>query len=112
MAVRCVYKEKTAHGSQATNELQQRFFRESVMKRHCEEGKILCEQFEDGLKDWGFAELRREAADRIVGGCVNPNLKELSKHAKDAERAFLKAKQAYVVHVANCLVCSRKLVSN
>jgi len=28
------------------------FFGQSVMKRHCEEGKILCDQFEEGLKDW------------------------------------------------------------
>lgn len=81
------------------------------MKKHCEEGKILCEQFEDKLKDWGFAEVNREAADRIVGGCANPNLKEFSKHAKEAEGALLKAKQVYVVHVADCLVCSRKLVA-
>ena len=80
------------------------------MKKHCEDGKILCEQFEDNLKLWGFAELNREAAERIIGGCVNPNLKALSQHAKDAQRAFLKAKQAYVVHVADCLVCSRKLL--
>jgi len=80
------------------------------MKKHCEDGKILCEQFEDNLKLWGFAELNREAAERIIGGCVNPNLKELSQHAKDSLCAFLKAKQAYVVHVADCLVCSRKLI--
>ena len=80
------------------------------MKKHCEDGKILCEQFEDKLKLWGFAELNREAAERISGGCVNPNLKELSPQAKDAKCAFLKAKQAYVVHVADCLVCSRKLI--
>lgn len=81
------------------------------MRKHCEEGKILCEQFENRLKDWGFAEVNREAADRIVGGFLNPNLKELFKHAKEAERAFFKAKQVYVVHVADCLVCSRKLVA-
>ena len=59
------------------------------MKKHCEDGKILCEQFEDNLKLWGFAELNREAAERIIGGCVNPNLKELSQHAKDALCAFV-----------------------
>jgi len=112
MGVRCVCKDNTANGVRATNELQPGPLRESVMKRHCEEGKILCEQFEGRLKDWGFAELHREAAERIVGSCVNPNLKELFKRAKDAERAFLKAKQAYVVHVAECLVCSRRLVSD
>jgi hypothetical protein len=81
------------------------------MKRHCEEGKKLCEAFEDKLKRWGTAEINREAADRIVGGCTNPNLARISEHAKDAERTFLTAKQAYVVHVADCLVCSRKLLA-
>jgi hypothetical protein len=81
------------------------------MKKHCEEGKILCEKFEDKLRVWGFAELNREAAERIVGGSVNPNLNELSQHAKEAHSAFLKAKHAYLVHVADCLVCSRKLLA-
>jgi len=57
------------------------------------------------------ADVNREAAERIIGSIVNPNLKEFSRYAKDAERAFLKAKQVYVVHVADCLVCSRKLVA-
>jgi hypothetical protein len=82
----------------------------SMMKNHCEEGKILCEQFEHKLKDWGFADLDKEAAERIIGNVVNPNLKDICNHAKEAQREFLKAKQAYVVHVADCLVCSRKLV--
>jgi hypothetical protein len=50
----------------------------------------------------------KEAAGRIVG--LNPNLKDICNHANEAQRDFLKAKQAYVVHVADCLVCSRKLV--
>jgi hypothetical protein len=64
------------------------------MKKHCEEGKILCEQFEHTLKVWGFAELNREAAERIIGGSVNPNSKQLSQHAKEAHCAFLEAKHA------------------
>jgi hypothetical protein len=81
-----------------------------MMKNHCEEGKILCEQFEDKLKDWGFADVDKEAAERIIGNFVNPNLKDICNHAKEAQREFLQAKQAYVVHVADCLVCSRTLV--
>ena len=71
----------------------------------------MCEDFEDKLKFWGNADVNREAANRIVGGCVNPKLAEISKRAKDAQCAFLSAKQAYVVYIADCLVCSRKLVA-
>lgn len=81
------------------------------MRRHCEEDKILCEKFEDKLKVWGTAEVNREAADRIVGGSVNPSLKELYRLASGAQCAFLTVKQAYVVRVADCLVCSRKLLA-
>lgn len=81
------------------------------MKKHCEEGKMLCEKFEDGLKVWGFAELNREAAERIIGGSGNPNLNELSEHAKAARFAFLQERHAYLVHVSECLVCSRKLLA-
>ena len=74
------------------------------MKNHCEEGKILCEQFEDKSKDWGFADLDKEAAERIIGNVVNPNLKDICNHAKEADVTAHKAKQAYAGHVADRLL--------
>jgi hypothetical protein len=38
------------------------------MKHHCEDGKELCEHYEEKLKVWGSAEVNKRAAELIVGG--------------------------------------------
>jgi hypothetical protein len=80
------------------------------MKHHCENGNELCEHYEEELKVWGSAEVNKRAAELIVGGVGHAAALEIIKHLKDAEYALNKARQIYVLHVANCLACSMKLV--
>jgi hypothetical protein len=49
------------------------------MKKHCEEGKVLCEQFEDKLKDWGTAEV-----NSLVCGIKNVMSKNRGAKGPDA----------------------------
>jgi len=39
-------------------------------------------------------------------------LKEFAQSAKEAESKHVKARHAYVDHIANCLSCSKKIVAS
>jgi hypothetical protein len=80
------------------------------MKSHCKDGKELCEHYEEELKVWGAAEVNKRAAELIVGGVGHAAALVIIENIKDAEYALHKARQIYVLHVANCLACSRKLL--
>lgn len=78
------------------------------MRQHCIEGARLCRRFTDNLKQWGFAEVDRQAVEILPLGPVK--LKEISQNATHTDVAHINARRAYAEHVANCLVCSRHLV--
>jgi hypothetical protein len=53
------------------------------MKHHCEDGKELCEHYEEKLKVWGSAEVNKRAAELIVGGAGHAASLENTKQLKD-----------------------------
>jgi len=86
------------------------FTLEKAMEKHCDEGRGLMGQYKKKLNDWGSAEVNKRAAELIVGGVGHAASSEIMKRLKDAEYSLHKARQIYVLHVANCLACSRKLL--
>jgi mono/diheme cytochrome c family protein len=79
------------------------------MKDRCDEGLALGEQYVKALLGWGSTEVNRQAAQLIPVGPAKQ--KELAQSAKDAEAEHFKARHTYVEHIANCVVCSRKIVA-
>lgn len=78
------------------------------MRRQCGEGSNLCEHYARVLKVWGFEEADRQAAQIMPLSPIQQ--KEISDVARKAEAVLIKARHAYVEHLANCIVCSRHLV--
>jgi hypothetical protein len=82
----------------------------AVVKKHCEDGFDLCKQFENSLKEWGFADVNSHAVQIMP---LDPEqLKARARKAKEAESTLCKARYAYINHLAHCLICSGKLVSS
>jgi hypothetical protein len=80
------------------------------VRKHCREGLRLCSCFTKALKVWGLAKADRQAVELLPLGLIR--LKEVSLAARIADEAHFKARHDYAVHVANCLICSRDLVSS
>ena len=79
------------------------------MRKHCREGLRLYNSFMKALKEWGGAEADRQAVEMLPLGPIK--LKEISQAARKADGIHINARRAYAEHIANCLVCSRHLVS-
>jgi hypothetical protein len=78
------------------------------VRKHCKEGLVLHNSFLKTLKEWGIAEVDRQAVEMLPLGPVK--LKEISQAARKADSVHINARRAYAEHLAECLVCSRHLV--
>ena len=78
------------------------------MNRDCEEGLRLRKRLEQGLLQWGWFDAFARAAEIMPVGL--PQSLEFQRQARAAETLLYKARFAYVDHMANCVVCSRRLV--
>lgn len=79
------------------------------MRKHCGEGLRLYNSFIKTVKEWGLAEVDRQAVEMLPLGPIK--LKEISQAARQSDAQHINARRAYAEHVANCLVCSRHLVT-
>jgi len=79
------------------------------VRKHCKEGLRLRGLFMKVLREWGMAEADRQAVEMLPLGPVR--LKEISQAARKADGAHINARRAYAEHIAECLMCSRHLVS-
>jgi len=79
------------------------------LNRDCEEGFRLRTRFEQELKAWGWFDACEKAVETMPVGL--PKVHEFQKEVKNAQSALFKARYAYADHMANCLVCSRRLVA-
>jgi len=78
------------------------------VRKHCKEGLRLYNSFLKALKEWGLAEVDRQAVEMLPLGPVR--LKEISQTARKADGAHINAHHKYAEHISECLVCSRNLV--
>jgi hypothetical protein len=62
------------------------------------------------LKEWGLAEVDRQAVEMLPLGPIK--LREISQAARKADGLHINARHAYAGHIANCLICSRHLVTD
>lgn len=79
------------------------------MNRDCEQGLRLRLHFEHTLKEWGWFDAYERALELIPVGL--PHVHVFQKEARHAHSELIKSRQAYVDHMASCLVCSRRLVT-
>jgi len=79
------------------------------VRKHCKEGLRLYNSAVNALKEWGLAEVDRQAVEMLPLGPIK--LREISQAARRADGIHINARRAYAEHIANCLVCSRHLVS-
>ena len=82
--------------------------RGAIMNRDCEEGLRLRKRLEKALLHWGWFDAFARAAEIMPVGL--PQSFEFQRQARVAETFLYKARFAYVDHMANCVVCSRRLV--
>jgi hypothetical protein len=80
------------------------------MNRDCPSGLRLRLHFEHTLKEWGWFDAYERALELIPVGPAK--LHEFQVEAKHAQAELQKARQAYVEHMAECLACSRRLVTS
>ena len=78
------------------------------MRKHCKEGLRQYNSFLKALKEWGLAEVDRQAVEMLPLGPIR--LKEISQTARKADGAHINARRKYAEHISECLVCSRNLV--
>ena len=78
------------------------------MNTDCEEGLSLRKQFEFRLKEWGWFDAYERALEIMPVG--SRKVHEFQHEARDAHSELVKSRHAYVLHMANCLVCSGKLI--
>jgi hypothetical protein len=80
------------------------------MDRDCNDGLRLRLHFEHTLKDWGWFDAYEKALELIP---VGPRqIREFQQEASHAHSELVKARRAYIEHMANCLVCSRRLITS
>ena len=79
------------------------------MNRDCIEGFRLRRRFENELKRWGWFDAFERAVETMPLGI--PKIHEFQRHVRSAETSLYRARHAYAEHMANCLKCSRKLVT-
>lgn len=80
------------------------------MNRDCTEGLRLRLHFEHTLKEWGWFDAYGRALELMPVG--PPQVHEFQKEARQANAELIRARYAYVEHMANCLVCSKRLVTS
>ena len=78
------------------------------MNSGCQEGLRLRRRFETELREWGWFDAYEKAVEILPVGV--PKIHEFQKRVRNAESALYKARFAYTDHMANCLICSRRLV--
>jgi hypothetical protein len=80
------------------------------MNRDCKEGLQLLLHFEHALKEWGWFDAYERALELMPVGL--PQVHEFQNEAHHAESGLIKARHAYVEHMARCLACSGRLVTS
>jgi len=80
------------------------------MNRDCEEGLRLRLDFEHTLKEWGWFDAYERALELMPVG--PPQVHEFQKEAHHALSELTKARHPYVKHMAQCLVCSKRLITS
>ena len=78
------------------------------MNRDCPPGLRLRLLFEHTLKEWGWFDAYERALELIPVGPAKVH--EFQKEAAHAKSELQKARHAYVEHMAECVLCSRRLV--
>jgi hypothetical protein len=76
------------------------------VNRDCEEGLRLRLHFEHTLKEWGGS----THTNGLSNSCRS-DLHEFQIEANHAHSELIKARHAYLDHMARCLVCSERLVT-
>jgi len=79
------------------------------LRIRCEEGIALSWEYKKALNNWGFAEINLRVSQLIPLGPAN--LEQLTESVRKAESKHIKARDEYVEHIANCLACSKKIVT-
>jgi hypothetical protein len=80
------------------------------MNRDCEEGLRLRLHFEHTLKEWGWFDAYERALELMPVG--PPQVHEFQIEAQLAHSGLINARHAYVRHMAQCLVCSKRLITS
>jgi hypothetical protein len=80
------------------------------MNRDCKEGQRLRLHFEHTLKEWGWFDAYEQALQLIPVG--PPQVHEFHVEAGHAHSELVKARYAFVEHMARCLVCSGRLITS
>lgn len=78
------------------------------MNRDCKEGLRLRLRFEHTLKEWGWFDAYERALGLMPVG--SPRVHEFQIEANHAHSELIKARHAYVEHIARCLTCSQPLI--
>src|SRR5690242_18227319 len=79
------------------------------MNRDCEKGLRLRAYFEFALKEWGWFDAYERALELLP---VGPGeVHAFQTEARQAQSELFKARHAYVEHMAECPLCSRRLVT-
>jgi hypothetical protein len=80
------------------------------MNSDCPSGLRLRLHFEHTLKEWGWFDAYERALELMP---VGPSqVHEFQLEAKHALSELQKARHAYVAHMAECLVCSKRLITS
>jgi hypothetical protein len=80
------------------------------MNRDCKEGLRLRLHFEHTLKEWGWFDTYERALELMPVG--QPRVHEFQLEAEHSHAELMKARHAYVKHMASCLVCSKRLITS
>ena len=78
------------------------------MNRDCHEGLRLRRHFEKSLKLWGWFDAYERAV--AIMPLEPQKIHEFQTQAKNAQSDLLNARHKYSEHMAECVVCSRRLV--
>lgn len=79
------------------------------MNRDCKDGLRLRLHFEHALKEWGWLDAYERALELMP--VAPPQVHEFQTEAENANAELIRARHAYVKHMALCLVCSRRLIT-
>ena len=80
------------------------------MNRDCKQGLQLRLHFECTLKEWGWFYAYEHALELIP--VAPPQVHEFQQEAHHAHSELVKARRAYIEHMASCVVCSRRLIAS
>jgi hypothetical protein len=80
------------------------------MNRDCKEGLRLRLHFEHTLKEWGWFDAYERALELMPVGPTQVH--EFQKEANHANSELINARHAYIEHMADCFVCSQRLITS